>query len=196
MRPAAGFTLLELMIAVALAGVVALLVYGAAQAGLDTEGRLAVNRRRLQSARTMRTLLQDALRNARPAVRPGPPAFTLEPRLSALGEPADRLSFVAAGGLPPLTSDADWLVTVEPTPAGLSLTAKPLGVRAPTPVAALLPGITGLKIRVQAPGTVSRWTDSWAFLYIMPRAVELTYWTDSGPADLPLRVLLPLGAGS
>src|SRR5439155_8167949 len=53
MRRAAGFTLLELMIAIALFGVVALLVYGAAQAGLDTEGRLAVARRRLQSARAM-----------------------------------------------------------------------------------------------------------------------------------------------
>ena len=196
MRRAAGFTLLELMMAIALFGVVALLVYGAARAGVDTEGRLATNHRRLQSARAMRTLLQDALRNARPAVRPGPPAFTLEPRLTALGEPADRLSFVAAGASPPLTSDADWLVTVEPTPAGLALTAKPLGVRAPTRAAALLPGITGLKIRVQAPGTVSGWSSTWPFLYIMPQAVELTYWTDSGPADLPLRVVLPLGAGS
>ncbi len=43
---------------------------------------------------------------------------------------------------------------------------------------------------------MSGWSSTWPFLYIMPRAVELTYWTDSGPADLPLRVVLPLGAGS
>ena len=40
-----GFTLLELLVAIVLAGIVALLVYGTASAGRDTEVRLRERRR-------------------------------------------------------------------------------------------------------------------------------------------------------
>lgn len=187
-----GFTLLELLVAVVLTGVVALLVYGTTQAGLDSETRLAAQRRVLQSERAMQTLLEDALRNARPAPRPTDPAFTLDARTSARGLPADRLTFVSRGGFPPLTADADWQITIEATAAGLAATATPLGVRAASRLAGLLPGVTGLEIRVQPPGT-SEWTGQWPLATVFPRAVEVTYWSDSGRVGLPLRIALPLG---
>ena len=189
-----GFTLLELLLAMALAGIVALLVYGAAQAGFDSETRLAADRRALQSERAMRTLLEDALRNARPAPRPGEAAFTLEANTSPGRVPADRLSFVARGGFPPLTGEADWLIAIQGTPAGLAVTATPLGVRAATRLAGLLPGVTGLAVRVQPPGG-GAWTGRWQMPAVFPRAVELTYWSDSGRVGLPLVVALPLGGG-
>ena len=190
-----AFTLLELLVAMVLAGIVALLVYGAAQAGFDTETRLAADRRALQLERAMRTLLEDALRNARPAPRVGEAAFMLEDRTSPGGAPADRLWFVSRGGFPPLTPDADWLIDVEATPAGLAVSATPLGARATTRLAGLLPGVTGLDIRVQPPGG-GAWTGRWQMPAVFPRAVELTYWSDSGRVGLPIVVALPLGGGS
>jgi general secretion pathway protein J len=194
-RPS-GFTLLELLVAILLTSVVALLVYGIAQAGLDTETHLVSSTRSVQSARAMRTLLEEALRNVRPALNPGDPAFILESRTTKQGRPLDQLSFVTAGSLPPLTTEADWAVTVEATAAGLALSATPLGVRSPQQVTSVQPGITGLRVRVQVPGDESDWIDTWALRTLLPRAVELTFWSDSGPSRLPLRVLLPLRAGS
>jgi len=191
-----GFTLLELMVALALTGVIALLLYGVAAAASDVEARLATSRRAAHAQIGMRALLEDALRNARSAPRPGDPVFRLERRSSARGVPDDRLTFVTRGGFPPLTGDADWRVTVEATPAGLTARAVPLGVRAPAQVATLLSGITGLEIRVQPVGGGS-WTRAWPMPGVFPRAVLLTFWSDSGPAALlPLRVRLPLGGPS
>lgn len=191
-----GFTLLELIVALALTGIVALLIYGAASAASDVEARLAANRRAAQAQVGMRTLLEDALRNARPAPRPGDPVFRLETRTSTRGVPNDQLTFVTRGGFPPLTGDADWRVTIEATPHGLAARAVPLGVRAPARVAALLPGVTGLEIRVQPVGG-GPWSRTWAMPGVFPRAVLLTLWNDSGPVALPpLRVRLPLGGAT
>ena len=192
-----GFTLLELLVAIVLTGVVALLVYGAVRAASDTEARLVTSRRHWQSQRGMRALLEDAVRNARPPTRAGGAAFSLEVATSSAGVPQDRLTFVTRGGFPPLTADADWRVTIEATPAGLTASAIPLGVRTPERLAALLPGVSGLEVRVLAPGA-TEWNRQWAFPGTFPRAVALTFWTDSGPprAAAVLRVALPLGGGT
>jgi prepilin-type N-terminal cleavage/methylation domain-containing protein len=190
-----GFTLLELLVAIVLAGVVALLVYGTSRAASDTETRLAASRRAWQSQRAMRTLLEDALRNARSPLRPGDPAFQLQTQTSGRGVPSDRLTFVTRGGFPPLTGDADWRVTVEATPAGLSVIAVPLGVRAAARLAGLVPGVTGVEIRVQTPGG-GPWNRQWALPAAFPRAVVLTFWNDSAAIGAPLRVALPLGGGT
>ena len=191
-----GFTLLELLVAIVLTGVVALLVYGAGRAASDTEARLVASRRHWQSYRGMRTLLEDALRNARPPMRAGDAAFSLQVGTTSAGIPHDRLTFVTRGGFPPLTADADWRVTIETTSAGLSAIAIPLGIRTPERLAGLLPDVTGFEVRVLAPGGVS-WDRQWAFPAAFPRAVALTFWTDSGPppAGATLRVALPLGGG-
>jgi len=188
-----GFTLLELIVAVVLAGVVALLVYGAAGAAADVQERLWATRDALQSERTMRIAIADALRNARPPLAYRDSVFLLEDRTDPAGHPADRLSFVAAGGLPPLTADADWVVTIEPTPEGLLLAAVPLGFAAPLRVIARLPSITGLEVRVLSPGPGQSWGDRWALHTKLPRAVELTYWADTGAVGLPLRLVVPAG---
>lgn len=189
-----GFTLLELLVAILLAGVVALLVYGAAEAGSDTAAHLAASRRQWQSQRAMRTLIEDALRNARPALRAGDAALVLQPQTSSAGIPRDRLIFVTRGGFPPLTADADWRVIIEVTEAGVSAVAIPLGVRVPERLAGVLPGVTGVEIRTQAPGG-GPWLRHWPLPGAFPRAIVLNFWTDSGPMGAPLRVALPLGGG-
>src|SRR2546425_11391855 len=118
---ASGFTLLEVMVAIVLTGLVVLLAYGAAQVSYDAHARLRADVDALQEAQALRELLQDALRSARAPQRPGDPRFTLH---------AGRLSFVTAGGGPPLDPGYDWLVTIGAGSGGLGLFAIP-GGRAP-----------------------------------------------------------------
>jgi prepilin-type N-terminal cleavage/methylation domain-containing protein len=190
-RRSRGFTLLELIVAIVLAGVVALLVYGAAGAGADIQERLSGKRAAVQSSRAMRVAIEDALRNARPALGYGDTVFTLEDRTDDAGRPADRLSFVAAGALAPLTPDADWAVTIEPTPEGLVLAAAPLGFAEPPRVVARLASVTGLDVRALAAGPGQPWSERWVLRTKLPRAVELTYWADTGAIGSPFRLVLP-----
>jgi prepilin-type N-terminal cleavage/methylation domain-containing protein len=192
-RRARGFTLLELIVAVVLAGVVALLVYGAAGAAADIQERLWAKRAAVQSSRAMRVAIEDALRNVRPALRYGDTVLTLEDRTDGAGRPADRLSFVAAGSFAPLTPDADWAVTIEPTPDGLILAAVPFGFAEPPRVVARLAGVTGLDVRVLAPGPGQSWSDRWTLRTKLPRAVELTYVADTGAVGSSFRLVLPAG---
>lgn len=190
-----GFTLLELLIAIVLAGVVALLVYGAAAVGTDTQERVLRARRELAANNAFRATLIDALRNAREASYQGEAVLELEDRVDIGGRPRDRLSFVTAGGGPPLTSDAEWAVTLEPAGNGLRLMAIATGVvRAPA-VVLELPGVTGLEARVLTPGPFGEWVSSWGIYDPLPRAAGLTLWTDSGTTPEEIVVDIPSGVG-
>src|SRR5256885_16487053 len=118
------------MVAIVLTSLVVLLAYGAARVSYDAHARLSADLRALQQARALRELLQDALRSARAPQRPGDPLFTLH---------AGRLSFVTAGGGPPLDPDYDWLLTIEPGADGLALSATPVGPAAARPGAIRAP---------------------------------------------------------
>lgn len=190
-----GFTLIELVTALVVTGVVALLIYGSAQLGLDTQERLAEHRRALQSARAMRALISDALRNARPALAPGDPAFVVKDDRDSEGRPRDRVSFIAAGGVAPLAPEFDWAVTLEAASEGLVFSARPVGVRGDAEFVARLAAITGLDVRVLAFGSRETWVETWPFRSIVPAAVEIVTWDDGGPASAPLRLALPLGRG-
>ena len=191
-----GFTLIEVTVSIVLVAVVSLLVYGAAQAARDTQARIADERHTLQRALAMRLLLESAIRGAQTALLAADTVFVLESRVSARGIPQDRLTFVASGDLPPLNPGADWAVSLEPTREGLRLTGAPMGVRTPSRPLALLPGVTGLAVRVMDPGGGPGWLAERNFPEVLPRAVELTYWTDSGVVGVPLTVSLALGQGN
>jgi prepilin-type N-terminal cleavage/methylation domain-containing protein len=196
MRGRAGFTLIEVLATIVLTSVVALLVYGAAEAARDTQARIADEQQSLQKAVAMRLLLEGALGGVQTVLLAPDTTFVLESRVSARGIPQDRLTFMASGHLPPLSPGADWVVILEPTQEGLRLTGAPLGVRTPSRLLALLPGVTGLAVRVRDirdPVDGPDWLQEWAFPAVLPQAVELTYWTDSGPVGLPLTVSLALG---
>lgn len=189
----AGFTLIEVLVSIVLTAVVSLLVYGAVQAARDTQTKIGDERKSLQSALAMRLVLEGALAGAQTAFVAGDTVFVLENRASARGIPQDRVTFVAPGNLPPLSPGADWIVTLESTPEGLRLVGKPMGIRAPPRLLALLPGVTGLSIKVQHLDLGPKWSDVWASPAVLPEAVELVYWTESGPIGVPLTVSLAMG---
>ena len=203
MRRCAGFTLLELLTALVLTSVVTLLVNGAVRAGVDSQSRLGEHRRAEQSARAMRAVLQEILRGARPALRPNDTAFVLEARQDAGGRPMDRIRLVSAVMAPPFSDEADWTVEVRPTRGGLAVFAAPVGAPDRVRLMAIEPTITGLEVRVvaQVRDTVSGevraspWARAWAGGTSVPKAVELTFWSQARHADVPLRTALPLGGG-
>jgi prepilin-type N-terminal cleavage/methylation domain-containing protein len=181
-----GFTLLEVMVAIVLTSLIVLLAYSAAQVSYDAHARLSAELRALQQADALRELLQDALRGARVPQRPDDLRFELR---------AGRLSFVTAGGGPPLDPDYDWLVTVEPNAdaGGLELSATPVG-RAPAVVVTIrVPDVTRWDVRALAPSR-PQWLEEWPRTTLLPRAVAITMWHDSTPLGLPLQVRVLAGA--
>ena len=182
-----GFTLIEVTIAIVLTGVVALLVYGSAQAATDVAARLAEHRHGIQSARGMRTLLQDALRSAETGA-PGEVTFRVT-RATRGGLPADWLEFSAGGPLLPLDPAFDWRLQLAPTADGLILTARAANAPGAAPVVALLEGVTGVRIE-----TLGREEEGWLTGWEsdgLPAAVRITYWNAAGPVGVPLVVTLP-----
>ena len=188
-----GFTLIELLIAIVLAGIVALLVYGTAAVGIDTQERVLRTRHDLAAKNAFRAILVDALRNSRAASYQGEPLLELDNRVDANGLPSDRLSFITAGGGPPLTRDTEWAVTLEPASNGLQLTARAVGVVRAPEVALNLPGVTGLDVRVLTAGPFSEWVESWGTYDPLPLAAGLTFWTDAETTSEDIVVGLPSG---
>ncbi len=186
-RPGAGaeraFTLLEVMLAIVLTGLVVLLAYGAAQVSFDARARLSADLRALQEGRAVREVLQDALRNAHLPLRPGDQGFVLQ---------GDRLSFVATGSGPPFDPEYDWLITIGPGPDGLDVVGTPIGRAPAAQVAFHVPGVTRWDVRVVALGG-SQWLQTWRSATVMPRAVAITFWHGAAAVGLPLHVVLSPG---
>ena len=164
--------------AIVLASLVALVAYGALTVSIDARDRLGAAMAAEQRARVTRELLVDVLRNTRTPQRTGDTTFTLD---------GDTLTFVAAGGGPPLDADCDWRVTITPDAGGLRFIAIPVG-RAPTAeVAFRLPGVTRMDVRVLAP-TGSEWVDTWPATMVTPRAIAITLWNRDQRIEPPVRV--------
>jgi prepilin-type N-terminal cleavage/methylation domain-containing protein len=183
-RAKSGFTLLEIMVAIVLTSIVVLVAYAMAQATFDARATLATHLRQTESARALRELLRDALRNARAPQRPGDPGVTLS---------QNNLSFVAAGGAAPLDPDYDWQITLSPTPRGLQFTAVPLGHAPATQVSFLVPDVTRWDVRLLAPQGAD-WLADWSEPKVMPRAVTISFWNGTRTAIAPLHLVLWTGA--
>jgi prepilin-type N-terminal cleavage/methylation domain-containing protein len=188
-----GFTLLELMLAIVITSLVALLVYGTVQVGLDARERLAARLGEDQSRRAIRVILADALRNVRSPAGVDDSVFVLRTGTNRAGRPADTVSFLTGGSIPPLTSDSDWMVSLAASDSGVTMWARPVGVRLPARLVARLAGVPGLEVRVRRAGLDSSWTASWPGQGSLPGAVAITFWTDSVAVMPSLRTALPTG---
>ena len=182
MRSRRAFTLLELIVSIAVAGTIALLVYGSASAGLDT--RDALDRYRIGSESEMRSraVLADALRHATDETDGGD-AFVLVDATDARGMPGDRLSFVTRGVATPLGASGRWNVSLEPTPAGVVIRAVPMGdagVEASgAAMTALLPDVRGVDVKASSLADPS-WSPTWTSTRQLPHAVRIGMFDASG----------------
>jgi type II secretion system protein J len=192
-RPRAGFTLVELLVAIMITSVIALLAYGSARAAFDTDDRLARARSAVEGAGAMRALVSDALRHAVPAVSDDQLAFELQAGTRADDLPADRVRFVSRGLVPPLGAGTAWLVTVGVAADGLVVDAVPVTGDA-APVRALVPGVAGLRVRALA-SDGGAWARAWDAPARLPRGVELRLLrADGALAGAPIVVALDAAA--
>ena len=117
---AGGFTLIEVIVAIVLTGIVTLLAYGSVQAGLDSANRIEAYRRTTESEALVRSLVSDALRH--PADAPDGTSF----EIAQTAESGDVLRFVSRGVSGPLGAGELWRVEIAPSAKGLEFSALPL----------------------------------------------------------------------
>jgi prepilin-type N-terminal cleavage/methylation domain-containing protein len=184
-----GLTLVEVMVALVIAGLLAVGVAGTVGAAIDTRERLESRRLETRSRLAWRAVLTEALRGVRPPAAIGDTAFLLVDGVGPDGVPGDRLAFLTGGVLPPLNPGVDWVAELGSGSRGLRLMAAPVGVRA-APVLVPAPGgIIGLQ--AEARTADGRWLDAWIDTGSRPVAVRLTFWSASGPVHDPLTVAIP-----
>lgn len=169
MIPRKAFTLIEVMVALVLTGLVALLAYGSAQAGFDTADRLDGYRHGTESEALMRGMLSDALRHLTDAPAGGPASF----RVERMSQSSDALAFVTRGVTSPHGAGSLWVMTVRPSPRGLWLHAEPLEDRAAADIDAYVSELTGISVR--ALNDDGEWVREWTTGRRSPAAVEISF---------------------
>jgi len=189
-----AFTLLELIVSITVAGIIALLAYASASAGFDTRDAIARHQATSEAELRTRSVLSDALRHASDEADAGNPAFELLDAIDSRGRPADRLTFLTRGILPPLGASALWTVTLSPSSAGLEMRAAPVGGRENPNIVARLETVRGVDVQVMSLAERS-WTTAWPSPAQLPTAVQLTFYDAArAPVGPPLVVRVGLEA--
>ena len=180
MRPGrTGFTLLEVMIAIVLTSVVALMAVASAQVSAGSAAVIRGSLRAAGSDRAARQVLLDLLHNVRPPLVRGDTSLALS---------GDTLRFTAAGA-PPLDAEYDWMVSIHPAVGGLVLEARTVGRAPPARAALRLGRATRWEVLVLPPGGRD-WKDRWAPAPVLPAAVAITLLDGDRALGSPLVVRL------
>lgn len=163
LRTRAAFTVVEVMIALVVSGLVASLAYAAAQAGFDTDARVATYRDGLARDGVVRAILTDALRHQVDGVRGGTDVFTLVDRVDAEGRDADSLSIVTRGVQSPMGASATWRLAAWREGSTLRIAGAPLdganeGI---APFVMSLGEVAAFDVRVLGRGLAARWRAEW-----------------------------------
>jgi general secretion pathway protein J len=191
-RPASGFTLIEVVIALSLVAALLAITFGGLRVGMAAWRRGDVRAEHLQRVRSLNQLLVRAVGGAHPyqveaaGQEPAPPAFEGE---------RDRLALVTARPPVPLAAPiAFTAVTLSPEDAGLTIREGALPNRdlfaglAPVLVD---PTVAGLRFRYLR-GEDRTWAERWdaAAEQALPAAVEVTL-PDQPPLVIPIRMVAP-----
>jgi prepilin-type N-terminal cleavage/methylation domain-containing protein len=197
MKRRGGFTLFEIMVAIVITSVVALLAYGTARAGFDTEERLADYRGDVEAQAIVRALLVDALRHpiAGGGAAMNDVLFALDDAVSASGLPMDAVRFVSRGMSGSAGAATTWLVTLAPSDSGVRLVAVPDSSSDAQPVDALLRSARGLSVHVLARTADSIWSPRWDVIGRVPAGIAIAFLAADGrPVGPPLVVHAALEA--
>jgi general secretion pathway protein J len=192
-----GFTLVEVMVALTVAGMAFSAAGFAISAARSTAARVTRHEQRVEADSRFRALLTDWLRHAPPPELVDGALLTID-RAGA----TPVLQFVTAGLDQPLGTGALWRVELSLRDTVLSARAIPLreDAREATrvaPLVATLSPVEAFDVRVLEHATGAEavaWRADWPLAQDRPRAVEVT-WRWAGAPVTPLRVLLAPLAG-
>lgn len=185
-----GFTLLEVIVALAITGLLVAAVYAAVDAAADAQSRNREVQEEARRQRNGRMVLSSLLRSAhlQPAVED--PEFH-----GARGATGSSLRFVSTLGVPLLGHPAGQTVHVhlraEPG-AGLLLTLADAWRPAPAARGLVLsPDVEAIEARYRDPAT-GQWQETWARPGELPAAVAIAFLSESPLptllVELPIRV--------
>lgn len=169
-----AFTLLELVVALAIAALVATLAYAALRAGTDAGVRLGSFQRTTARQALLRALVSDALRHLADAGSAAESAFVIDRSVGVDGTPIAGVRFLSRGIATPMGAGEVWRVALTPTAAGLRFRAEPRDHPNAGTLVALLPDVRGMEIRALRLAD-SAWVDDWHSPTALPIAVALRF---------------------
>lgn len=198
-RASAGFTLLELLVALTVAGLVVSAVHLVVSTALDSVERNREAQERSRTDRNATALLAGLLRSARLDLARAPDGFRT-PEAGGSPSGADELVFASSLGHPVGRLARGervrvhlWLRPEGARPGAALLALAPLSGREPrTDTLVLFPEVTGLRTRFRArPG--APWTEAWSQRARLPATIRVDF---ASPRALPpLVATLPLAGG-
>ena len=173
-RATSGFTIVELLVALAVSGVVVMIAHQALTSVIDVRQRAESLRAPVVRAAGVRSLLDSWLRST--ALEPGVAAFR---ELNRPSDPSDEIVFTVTHGGPlyPGAREIRLWVDVDPTTPGRGLMAEVSGrqgERHRSDRIALAPNAGRVRFRYR--GSVNgeeQWMEQWAREDRLPRAVEI-----------------------
>lgn len=169
-----GFTLIEIMVALVVTGLVVSVAYATLQAGFDTSDRLANAQDGEEREIVARAMLSNALRHAVPGTIGGEPVFVLrdEPR-------GDGLTFLTRGVAEPLGASDVWEVSLLSGPGGTRFDAQQVDNPARS-FSTLLQRVHALSVRVRGRDFRDGWLETWSAPDRSPAAVSIAFMNADG----------------
>lgn len=177
----AAFTLVEVLVALVVTGLVVSLAYASLQAGLETSDRLAKVQEGAEREMVARALLSRAIRHAVPGTIGGEPVFVLR------NEPGgDELVFRTRGVAEPLGASNVWEVALLPERDGVRFAGRAASDPGQS-FSALLPRVQRIDVRVRGRDYRDGWFEEWSAPDRSPVAVTIAFLDATGhPLGAPL----------
>lgn len=181
--PRTGFTLIEVITAIALTAIVTGIASAAIASASDARATVLSHQRTLDAESRWRVLLSDMLRHAPPADAADEPLL----RIERAGEGGDRLVFLSRGVVQPFGTGRVWRVTISSAADGVELFAEAIGRgERLVPLRATLPHRARFEVAVLE-GT-DGWRTDWPVQRSRPSLLRLTFAESAGEA----RAVAPL----
>lgn len=187
----AGFTLLEVVLALTLTAVAATVAGVALQAARQAASRVATFRDHGEPAQQLHDALHDLLRHAPPAGQVDEALFVLR-----RGAAADTLVFLSRGVQQPFGTGAIWRVHLYSDSTGLWLRAEPVHASGAAsesgtpPVTWHVPAATDFSVSLASfEGRGLVWRRDWPLERARPAGLRLSW---RGPDDQPVEQVLSL----
>ena len=186
-----AFTLLEVLVALIIAGIVALAARAALSGGMDTEERVRMHAARTEGDARFRALLVSVLRHLTDAPAAGVTPLVVRDTLLAERGQSHALEFYSRGLSLPAGGGATLRIELVPSDDGLTIHA--YDSHDVMRVSGRAPGLAGVRLRFR---TLSgEWLDQWPRTLQVPAAVAIDFTPRSGSAQpAPLIVAVGLEA--
>jgi prepilin-type N-terminal cleavage/methylation domain-containing protein len=164
-----AFTLLEVIVAITIAGLIALAARATLVAGLDTQERLQLHNTRTEGSTRFRALVMQAMRHMTDAPAVAAPPFVLRDTVTDEGS-GQVVEFFSRGLSSPAGTGAIAFVRLVPTARGLTISAARDGA---VVLQGTDPNIAAARLRVQT--QAGEWLETWPRSLQTPAAVIIDF---------------------